>query len=431
MINQFTASLWGDEAWAASLAVKPLIKIITLVAKDTSPPLYYLILHFWLKIFGTSEMAIRSLSFLFFLITVFVVFLIGRLLWDKKTGILAALLILANPFLFNYAFEGRMYSLLALTSTFSVYFFLKKHRLGFILSTAAALYTHHFSIFIVFFEGLWRLFESKFWQSSLKKTFLNLTDFFFVGLLYLPWLYPLYYQTSLVGSGFWLGRPNLINLADLIRKFLIGDGSEIIRKSAFILIIAVIAIRRWGKETTRTCFLLGWFLLPLLFTYIISQSFQSIFYDRYLLASIPALLLILSSNRRRISLYLISMVVFLLLILNYRYFIHPTKKPFRQLAEHIKKEAPGLTLINHSGAAHHLWETKYYGLQAPIYSPQPLPFYAGTALMETGDVISKLPDEKYLGVITTAPPEEVNFPGYHQIKKQSFNQITFIWMEKD
>ena len=201
-MNQFSVSLWGDEAWAATLAVKSLPQIVLTVAKDTSPPLYYLLLHCWLQVFGHSEIAIRSLSFLFFLGTAAAVFLIGKLLWDKKTGLLAALLTLANPFLFTYAFEGRMYSLLALTTCWSVYFFLKKHRPGFILATAAALYTHHFAIFIVVLEGLWTLQE---YCQKRSLPFRRLVDFSLVFLLYLPWLYPLYYQTSLVASGFWLG----------------------------------------------------------------------------------------------------------------------------------------------------------------------------------------------------------------------------------
>ena len=430
-MNQFSASLWGDEAWAATLAIKPAIEIITKVARDTSPPFYYLLLHFWMRIFGTSELTIRSLSFLFFLGTGLTVFLIGKQLWDKKSGVLAALLTLTNPFLFQYAFEGRMYALLALTSTLSVYFFLKKRRLGFILATTAALYTHHFSIFVIVWEGIWRLSETKIWRQPIGKTLKALMDFFIIILLYLPWLYPLYYQTSLVGSGFWLGRPNLVNLADLIKKFLVGNNQGVTQKLVIILIIIIFSLRLWIKEKNKTLFLLGWFLCPLFFTFIISLFFQPIFYDRYLLASIPGLLLILASNRRKASLFLIFLTVFLLATLNYQYFIHPTKQPFRQLADFIKKEVPNLTLINHNGTAHHLWETKYYGLRAPIYSPQPLPFYTGTALMEKGDVISELPKENYLGVITTAPTKEVDFPGYHQIKKQSFNQISFIWMEKD
>ena len=428
-MNQFTTSLWGDEAWAATLAIKPFLQIIKIVAKDTSPPLYYLLLHGWMRIFGSSEIAIRSLSFLFFLATVLTVYFIGKRLWDRKTGLIASLLALTNPFLFTYAFEGRMYSLLVLTSTLSLYFFLKKHRWGFILATTAALYTHHFSLFVVIFEAIWRFKEN--WGKNLKQFIKSFFDFLIIGLLYLPWFYPLYYQTSLVGSGFWLGKPTLNIFKETLQKFLIGSGKEALRQVAYWSIIATLALRRWFREKEKTIFLLCWFFIPLLLTYLISQFFQSIFYDRYMLMVIPASSLLIASLRRKVSFIFIFIAIFSLATLNYYYFLHPTKKPFKELANFLKQEAKNLPLINYNAAAHHLWESKYYGLQAPIYAPQPLPFYTGTALMEKGDIIQNLPDEKKIGVITSARVEEVEIPGYHQTKTQSFGQLSFIWIEKD
>ena len=431
MINQFTARLWGDEGWAATLAVKPVGQIIVKVARDTSPPLYYLILHLWMKIFGTSEFAIRSLSFLFFLGTVLTVYFIGKYLWDKKTGVLASLLVLVNPFLFTYAFEGRMYALLALTSTLSIYFFLKHKRRNFILATTAALYTHHFSIFVIVWEGIWRLSETKFWRQSIGKTLRALMDFFIIILLYLPWLYPLYYQTSLVSSGFWLGKPTFRVLGETAVKFLIGTSKGNYQILALSSIILAIILRRWQKNKEKSLFLLGWFLIPLILTFIISHFFQSIFYDRYLLIVIPASSLLIASLRRKLSFTFILITFFLLAVVNYRYFSHPTKRPFREMANFIKQEAAGLTLINYNAAAHHLWESKYYGLKAPIYAPEPLPFYTGTALMEEGDIVKELPEEKELGVITSAPVNEVKIPDYHLLKFQNFGQLSFLWMEKN
>jgi uncharacterized membrane protein len=107
-MTQFSASLWGDEGWAVTLAVKPIWKIITIVARDTSPPFYYLCQHTWMRIFGTAEVSIRALSFLFFLGTVLTVFFIAKHLWNKKTGLWAAALTFFNPFLFIYAFEPRL-----------------------------------------------------------------------------------------------------------------------------------------------------------------------------------------------------------------------------------------------------------------------------------------------------------------------------------
>lgn len=427
-MNQFTVSLWGDEAWAATLAVKPIWEIVKIVSRDTSPPLYYFFLHFWMKLFGTSEVAIRSLSFVFFLATVLAVFLIGKHLWNKKTGLLASFLTFTNPFLFTYAFEGRMYALLALTSTLSVYFFLKRQRWPFIFATTAALYTHHFSLFVIFWELIWRLKEVGF--KNPKDFFQKFSDFLIIGLLYLPWIYPLYYQTSLVASGFWLGKPTIKTFWQTAEKFLVGNQKNIFRNLALGGVLITLLFRRWQKEK-NTFFLLGWFFTPLVLTFIISQFFQSIFFDRYMLITIPAACLILASQRRKISNFFLGVVITCLLFNNYYYFTHPSKRPFHQLAEYIKKEASQLKLINHNAAAHHLWESKYYGLKAPIYAPKPLPFYTGTALMEEGDVINNLPEEKEIGVITSAPVEEVKIPGYYLIKSQQFGELNFLWMAKE
>jgi mannosyltransferase len=428
-VNQFTVSLWGDESWAATLAVKPWLDIIRIVAHDTSPPLYYLCLHAWMRFFGTSEIAIRSLSFLFFLGTAFTVFLIGKRLWDKKTAILATLLTFTNPFLFIYAFEGRMYALLALTSTLSIYFFLKKNRLGFILATTAALYSHHFSIFVVIWEGIWALGEN--WGKPIKTIIKNLSDFFIIGLLYIPWLYPLYYQTSLVGSGFWLGRPTVSVLIGTVRKFLIGPEEENLSLVAYFLIIIVLFFRRWLKDKKKSAFIVGWFLSPLIFTFLVSQFFQPIFYDRYMLMAIPASALLIASLRRKPLIALILAIIILLGIVNCRYFSLPTKRPFRELANYVKTEASDLTLINYNAAAHHLWESKYYGLKAPIYAPTPLPFYTGTALMQEGDVINQLPDKERIGAISSASPEEVQITGFEIEKSKKFDGLWFIWLKRE
>jgi 4-amino-4-deoxy-L-arabinose transferase-like glycosyltransferase len=427
-MNQFTASLWGDEAWAATLAIKPYWQIIITVARDTSPPLYYLLYHTWIKFFGISEVSIRMLSFAFFLGTVVTVFFIGKHLWDKKTGFLAALLTFTNPFLFHYAFEGRMYAILALTSTLSVYFFLKKNRVGFILASVAALYSHHFSLFIIAFEGIWQLVES--WGQPLKKIIKNYLDFLIIGLLYLPWLYPLYYQTSLVGSGFWLGKPNPEVFLETVVKFLVGAGQETSRQIALGAVGLTLILRNWLQDKKKSLFLLGWFFAPLLLTYFVSQVFQSIFFDRYLLLVIPASSLLIASLRRKFSFIFILIAILSLTSLNYHYFTHPTKRPFRELANYIKTEAKELTLINYSAESHHLFESKYYGLKAPIYAPKPLPFYTGTALMKEGDVISQLPDQEKLGLITSTQPGEVIIPGYEIEKSQQFDSLYFLWLSK-
>jgi len=428
-MNQFTASLWGDEAWAATLAIKPVWQIVTIVSRDTSPPLYYLLLHFWMKIFGHGEVSIRLLSFLFFCATCFFVYLLGKHLWDKKTAMIAAILAFLNPFLFQYAFEGRMYSLLLLTTTSSMYFYLKGKKTAYILSSIASLYTHHFSLFVIFVQFLWSLRQLK--NQSL---FSALKPYFLIGLAYLPWLYPLYYQTSLVSSGFWLGKPTLKNIRELFSDFFLGQNDHRLRLALSLAVIFTFLFRSF-KQWKEEIFLFLWALLPILLTFFISQFKSSIFYNRYLLYCLPPLILILSSRRQNLSLTFILLMIFSLGIMDGYYFTHPTKRPFRELSSYVKsleQEHPDLFLVNYNGKAHHLFESKYYGLKAPIFLPQgSLPFYAGTALMEKDDIIKTLPGEKEIGVISSEEVAKEYFPGYALEKEVKFDSLYFLWLKKE
>jgi mannosyltransferase len=434
MLNQFTVSLWGDEAFSAVLSQKSIPQIISIIARDTSPPLYNLTEHIWFRLFSSSEIAIRGLSFFYYLIAAFFVYEIGRYLWNKKTGLIAALLTLINPFFFIYAFEGRMYSLLAATVCASMYFFLKKSWKAYAIATTLALYTHHFAIFAIFAQGLWILKEL---FGKKRKTAVGAIKYFLIiGILYLPWLIPLYNQTRMVGSGFWLGRPTLGDLANLISKYLTQGIKHPFAKPALYLTFTLLVLRRWGKDVEKSIFVLSWFLIPIFAAFIISQKFSSIFFDRYLLYTIPAACLLLASNLRRVSLPLLVLVVIGFLTIDSFYFTHPTKRPFGELATYVKETQRGDDcLINWNSAAHHLWESKYYGIPAPIYVAKgtSLPYYVGTALMTESDIIDSLPSGKEakkinrIGVITSGPVEEVVLPGYTKSEEKVFGQLKFIW----
>lgn len=440
MLNQFNSSLWGDEAFSAVLSTNPVSEIVAIIIKDTSPPLYNLTLHFWYQIFGTGEIAIRSLSFLYYLLTIIFVYKIGALLWSKKTGIISALVTFFNPFFFIYAFEGRMYSILALGVAASMYFFLKRNWVGYVIATTWALYSHHFSIFAIFIQGLWFIYEFFAGDKNTAKSMFK--SFLAIFILYLPWLYPLYKQVTMVGGGFWLGTPTLIDLRNLTYEYL-SEGIKnpeikipIVGKNlgqlALYLVFVILILRNWFKDIKKTLFLLSWFLGPIVITWLVSQKFQSIFYNRYLLYTIPAAMLVVSSNRRKVSIYLIAVLIAVFAVIDINYFTHPTKKPFKNLAAYVvstKKE--GDILINWSGSAHHLWETKYYKIPAPIYLPEgDLPYYVGTAQMKESDILRKIPDVKRVGVVTSGPIEEVAIPEYEEESVKEFGNLKFIWYSR-
>lgn len=421
MLTVFNQSIWGDEGFSAILSMKSVKDIISIIIHDTSPPLFNLSEHFWFKMFGTGEVAIRALVFIYFLIAVFFTYKIGKHLWNKKVGLIAAALTLLNTFLFVYGFEGRMYSLLLATVTASFYFFIKKDWVGYVVATTLALYSHHFAIFAVFVQGLWFLKEF-FWGKKQEATSI-LKSFIVIVILYSPWLIPLYKQIRMVAGGFWLAKPNLKDLWMLVVKYLSFG-------------IALLILRNWAKKIGKASLLVAWFLIPIFLIWLLSQKFQPIFFDRYLLYTIPAAMLLAASEMRTISKIVFVIVVALYLSADFIYFTHPTKIPFRDLAAYAKStEQSGDILINEDIGNHKLWESKYYGIPAPIYNPSGNlpPFFVGTALMEPSDFIISIPKNgKRLGVITSKSGKdlETEFKGFKLVEEKSFGSLNFVWMKR-
>jgi len=107
-------SYWYDEVVTVEVARSSQV-IATLKTMDASrAPLHPLILHVWISWFGEAEGATRTLSALFGLVTVAVVFAIGRKIGGSSAGCWAMAFAAMSPLLVQYDRETRMYSLLSL-----------------------------------------------------------------------------------------------------------------------------------------------------------------------------------------------------------------------------------------------------------------------------------------------------------------------------
>ena len=62
--------LGGDESFTLYMALQSLPDIVAMLTRGDNPPLWETLLHFWTKVFGISEVAIRSLSLIFSALTV-------------------------------------------------------------------------------------------------------------------------------------------------------------------------------------------------------------------------------------------------------------------------------------------------------------------------------------------------------------------------
>ncbi len=115
-------SFWYDEIVTMRLAEAPtpaalLDRLLQIDA--TRAPLQPLLLQAWIKLFSSSEVAARSFSVVCGVMTVFLVWWIGRLVFDPVTGLCAAWLSAFSPLLVYYAREARMYALLVMLACLS------------------------------------------------------------------------------------------------------------------------------------------------------------------------------------------------------------------------------------------------------------------------------------------------------------------------
>lgn len=106
--------LWLDEALSVEIARLPVDELLDALRRDGAPPLYYLLLHGWMKLFGTSDIAVRSLSAVFSIATIPMLFVAARRRGGDTVAISAAVLLATSPYAIRYATEARMYSLVAL-----------------------------------------------------------------------------------------------------------------------------------------------------------------------------------------------------------------------------------------------------------------------------------------------------------------------------
>jgi mannosyltransferase len=126
LVRCWSASpLWLDEAISVNIAKLPSAQLFAALRQDGSPPAYYLALHLWIRAFGLSDEAVRSLSVCFSVASLAVVYALGHRIGGRGLARTAALVLGACPFAVRYATETRMYSMLILLSLLGILLLLR------------------------------------------------------------------------------------------------------------------------------------------------------------------------------------------------------------------------------------------------------------------------------------------------------------------
>jgi mannosyltransferase len=109
-------SIWLDESATMILVRRGLSGMLShLPSSESAPPLYYILVWAWTKLFGVGPLGFRSFSALVGTLTIPVMYAAGRRL-STRAGLWAAALTAVNPALYYYSQEARAYALVILLS---------------------------------------------------------------------------------------------------------------------------------------------------------------------------------------------------------------------------------------------------------------------------------------------------------------------------
>jgi len=299
------AAIWGDEGSSLLLANHSLGGIWNHAAFDVHPPLYFMLLHAWIGLFGDGIFAIRCLSAVAGIGAVGVgVWLVDKLA-TRRAAMIAGVLLALLPTAVRYSQEVRMYSLLGLlllAGTLALVYWLRepqrsRYLVIYALLMSAAFYTHYFAVLAALshwlYLGLVRL------QPGYRLRHIQRPDWWLANLgivvLYLPWLPNLLNllqhieQLKVGGDVGWEDPVTLASLPGMIWTWLIQDDGEHLPWLVFasvplaMLGLTWIAVAR-DRSVNRGSVLLALYTgVPLLLVFAVSLI-TPVFIERYLTA---------------------------------------------------------------------------------------------------------------------------------------------------
>ncbi len=204
--------LWLDEALSSNIAALPIRDIPDALRHDGHPPLYYVVLHVWQDLVGDGDVAVRLLSGLAGLVLLPLAFVAAGRLGGRRAAWAATLLVALNPYVLRYSTEARMYEIvmvLALGGWLVADRALRQPTVGRLVGlavlTGALLWTHYWGVWLTLASGLGVLARAahahRAGATERRRSSLLVAGALVAGgLLFLPWVPTLLYQSAHTGT---------------------------------------------------------------------------------------------------------------------------------------------------------------------------------------------------------------------------------------
>jgi 4-amino-4-deoxy-L-arabinose transferase-like glycosyltransferase len=239
-------SYWGDEAIAIGIAAHPVGSLPHYLVEDGSPPLYYVMLHYWMKVFGQSQVATHALSMVPGLLAIPAAWWSADKLFGRWAARAAAALVATCAYLAYYSTEARMYSWLVLAAVLAITCFVIAYRgagRGYWVATTllmtAVVYLQYYGLYLLaatVITGTAAAAYRRSW-SQWRATCLYGAA---CALLFAPWVPQFLYQLRNTGAP-WAPHPSVLDF--------FGDSFNALASAAWAavviaLVVAVLSRRR-------------------------------------------------------------------------------------------------------------------------------------------------------------------------------------------
>ncbi len=251
------SALWLDEAQSVAIAGLPLSGAHTTLwvglRQDGSPPLYYLLLHGWMALFGSSGHAVRTMSAVLNLACLPPLYLLARRVVGKRPAAVAILLFITSPFALYFATETRMYDLLMLLSLLGGLAVERTLRdpgpwpaAGFAVCSGLVALTHYWSLYLLATLGLGLFVGAVRGRTHLHRRGSRwaLGGVLAGSLVFAPWLGVFFYQAKHTGTPW--GEPAAF--AAVVHAF--GEwcgGATTTGRAMLVLVAALLAFAVFGR----------------------------------------------------------------------------------------------------------------------------------------------------------------------------------------
>lgn len=293
ILNLFPISL--DEPFSIYHSQFSLNHIVSELSTGNNPIGHYVLLKYWIDMFGISPFAVRSLSVLISFVLIVFLYRLSREFMRPKvafTAVLACLLLRVNHFV---AMEARMYGLFTLFFVLALYYWYKilnksggfKYFIFLAIVNALLLYTHYLGALVIGFQFVLLISHFKNWSTKLIGN--SAISFGITGVLFWPQLSVFLFRLNEVGdAGTWVSPPTFEDLWINLVKL---SNNTLTILSLFIIVIGLLIIIKQKNQKLHfreANFFLFWFLTGYFGIFIFSYVYQPFFNLKYLqFLSIP------------------------------------------------------------------------------------------------------------------------------------------------